>query len=239
MLNHPRNMRTVIGLCWFFLVVSACHQHSAIEYPTTYQNIPGLPHQYPQSWLLAHIDVETTGLIPGYHEMIDIGLVYTDLEGQILDSLFLRIQPRYPLRMDSGAYQVNNFNPQLWEELGALDAEQVVDSLRNFHNQLVGQQSVLLVAYNSYFDAAFLDHLFRDAHASWRELYYYFVMDIPSMAWSLGFRDLSGEEFRKLYQIKDEPHEGELHTGITGATKNVRIYQALIKHQTQALTPDH
>ena len=31
---------------------------------------------------LAHVDVETTGLDPDYHEMIDAGLIYTDLDGR-------------------------------------------------------------------------------------------------------------------------------------------------------------
>jgi len=46
------------------------------------------PHEAPGDWLLAHIDVETTGLIPGYHEMIDMGLVYTTLDGSMQDSFF-------------------------------------------------------------------------------------------------------------------------------------------------------
>ena len=233
-----RDVRSIICLWLMLLSVSACQRESSAEQSTPY-HIPGLPHQFPEAWLLAHVDVETTGLIPGYHEMIDIGVVYTDLQGQIMDSLFLRIQPKYPLRMDSGAYRVNNFNPQLWEELGALSVAQAVDSLREFHIQVAGEKTVLMVAYNSYFDAAFLDHLFREAQASWRELYYYFIMDIPSMAWSLGFRDLTGQEFMKLYQIQDEPQVAALHTGITGAMKNVRIYQALLKHhQANELSPD-
>ena len=35
------------------------------------------PNEAPDQWLLAHIDVETTGLLPGHHEMIDVGIVMT------------------------------------------------------------------------------------------------------------------------------------------------------------------
>jgi len=38
------------------------------------------PAEDPESWLLAFIDVETTGLVPGWHEMIDIGVVMTELD---------------------------------------------------------------------------------------------------------------------------------------------------------------
>jgi len=56
----------------------------------------GSPAAAPDDWALAFLDVETTGLVPGYHEMIDLGLVMTDLDGGVIDSLFIRIQPEHP-----------------------------------------------------------------------------------------------------------------------------------------------
>ncbi len=37
------------------------------------------PPENSGGWVLAHVDVETTGLDPAFHEMIDIGMIYTDL----------------------------------------------------------------------------------------------------------------------------------------------------------------
>jgi DNA polymerase III alpha subunit (gram-positive type) len=189
------------------------------------------PSEAPEDWLLAHIDLETTGLLPGFHEMIDIGLVYTDLDGQILDSLFLRIQPEHPERLSEGAFNVNAFDPQKWEDLGALSQTSALDSLFSFHNKTANKKHVMLIAYNSHFDSAFLDHLFRSANKTWRELYHYYILDIPSMAWALGYRDLTGSALMEKFGIKDEPHISHLHTGITGAMKNVRIYKALIQNK--------
>ena len=185
----------------------------------------------PENWLLAHIDVETTGLLPGYHEMIDIGLVMTDLQGNILDSLYLRIQPQHPEHLSLGAYQVNAFDPEKWRSLGALSHLAAVDSIMSFHKRVAGDKAVLMVAYNSQFDAAFLDHLFRSANQTWREMYHYYILDIPSMAWGLGLTDLNSAKLMELYNIKDEPHVAELHTGITGAMVNVRIYRALLRYK--------
>ena len=56
------------------------------------------PADAPDDWLLAFVDIETTGLIPGYHEMIDIGIVLTDLDGIEINSMFVRIQPEHPER---------------------------------------------------------------------------------------------------------------------------------------------
>ena len=189
------------------------------------------PSESPKRWLLAHVDVETTGLLPGYHEMIDIGIVMTTLDGLIIDSLFLRIQPTHPERLSPGAKAVNAYDAARWNQLGALSPSAAVDSITSFHQRVAANKHVLMVAYNSHFDAAFFDHLFRSASKTWRELYYYFILDIPSMAWGLGLQDLNSTWIMDRYQIEDEPHLAEQHTGITGAMVNVRIYRALLQYR--------
>jgi DNA polymerase III alpha subunit (gram-positive type) len=188
-----------------------------------------LPADAPSEWLLTFVDVETTGLVPGYHEMIDIGMVMTDVEGNEIDRLFLRIQPDHPERTSPGARAVNGFDPGRWRKLGAVSRSAAVERITAFHRRVAGSKSVLLVAFNSQFDAAFLDHLFRGEGETWRELYYYFVLDVPSMAWSLGLRQLEGSALARELGVDDEPHVAEDHTGITGAELNARIYRALAR----------
>jgi len=188
---------------------------------------PTTPAGAPDRWLLAHLDVETTGLVPAYHEMIDLGIVYTDLDGRVRESLFIRVMPEHPERVSEGARRVNAFDVAVWRAHGALTPRGAVDSLRRFHRRVAGDRAVMLVAFNSQFDTAFLDHLFRASGATWRELYHYFVLDIPSMAWALGYRDLTGGELARRLGVADEPRVADEHTGITGAMLNVRIYRAL------------
>lgn len=197
---------------------------SAVESATVSATTPA---SAPHDWLLAHLDVETTGLVPGFHEMIDLGLVLTDLEGRIIDSLFLRVMPTHPERISEGARRVNGFDVARWRQLGALSQSAAVDSLVSFHARAAAGRSVMLVAFNSQFDAAFLDHLFRSRGSTWRALYHYFVLDIPSMAWSLGHRQLTNSAIAAQLGVVDEPRVAEHHTGMTGAMLNVRIYQAL------------
>jgi DNA polymerase III alpha subunit (gram-positive type) len=185
-------------------------------------------------WLLAIVDVETTGLFAGYHEMIDLGLVMTDLDGRVVDSLFIHIQPEHPERLSEGARRVNGFDAAKWRQMHALTKTVAVDSIISFHRRVAGNKPVLLVAFNSQFDAAFLDHLFRSRGTTWRTLYHYFVLDIPSMAWALGYRDLTGAALAKRLGVADEPRVADEHTGITGAMLNVRIYQAL---RARGMTP--
>ncbi|MHB0961805.1 MAG: 3'-5' exonuclease [Gemmatimonadaceae bacterium] len=190
--------------------------------PTT-----SVPAAEPDKWLLAHLDVETTGLVAGYHEMIDAGFVITDLDGNVIDSLYIRIQPEHPERLSAGAAKVNGFDAGKWQQLGALTTNQAVDTIIAFNKHAAGDKHVLLVAFNSQFDAGFLDALMHRAGHSWRELFHYLVLDIPSMAWSLGYRDLTGAAIAKRLNLPDEPRVAEDHTGITGAMLNVRIYRAL------------
>lgn len=185
------------------------------------------PVSAPDQWLLAHLDIETTGLVPGYHEPIDFGIVYTDLDGRVRDSLFIRIMPNHPERISAGARRVNGFDTGLWRAQGAVAATVAVDSLVRFHERVASRRSVLLVAFNSQFDTAFLDHLFRAAGGTWRQLYHYFVLDIPSMAWAMGYRDLANGALARRLGLADEPRVAAEHTGITGAMLNARIYQAL------------
>ena len=186
------------------------------------------PIEAPDQWLLAFVDVETTGLTPGYHEMIDIGIVMTDLEGVKQGQLFLRLQPENPERTQEGARAVNAFDEEKWRKLGAMTSEQAVGRILEFHKDIVDDRSVMMVAYNSHFDAAFLDHLFRSTDHSWRELYHYFILDIPSMAWGLGLRQLTGQDLSKILDVEDEPHIAAEHTGLTGALLNARLYRALL-----------
>jgi len=194
---------------------------------------PASPADAPEDWLLAFVDVETTGLLPGYHEMIDIGMILTDVEGREIDRLFLRLQPQHPERTSEGARAVNAFEPDRWRELGALSPKDAVERIASFHHRAAGGRDVLLVAHNSHFDAAFLDHLFRGQGRTWRELYHYFVLDLPSMAWSLGLRHLDGSALTKALGIEDEPHVAADHTGITGAEVDVRVYRALRERQAR------
>lgn len=184
---------------------------------------------------MAHIDVETTGLVPGWHEMIDIGLVMTDLQGNVVDSLFVLVQPEHPERASAGAVAVNAFDAARWRERGALPPEQAVEQILAFHKRVAGDKHVLMVAYNSQFDTAFLDHLFRRGGHSWREMYYYFVLDIPSMLWGLGDTQLTADSVATRFGVEDEPHVAEYHTGITGAMVNVRLYRMLLQHRAEIL----
>jgi DNA polymerase III alpha subunit (gram-positive type) len=187
-----------------------------------------------ENWLLAFVDVETTGVTPGYHEMIDIGVIVADLQGQEIDRLFLRIMPEHPERTSEEAAAINGFSVERWQSLNAVSAEIAVERLIEFHASAAGTRRILMVAHNSQFDAAFVDFLLRSAGHRRDELYYYYVLDIPSMAWSLGLHQLHGQRLAEMLGIRDEPRTAMEHTGITGADLNLRVYRELLRYREES-----
>lgn len=193
------------------------------------------PAADPESWGLAIVDVETTGLDPAYHEMIDLGVIYTDLDGRELGRLFLRIMPGHPERIDPGAAAVNGFDETRWRELGAVSEADAVKALLEFHAAMNSanpatdgaDRTWLFTAYNAWFDRAFLDALLISQGSSMRELYNYFQLDLPSAAWGVGITNLKNAEVAAALGLTAETHDPLEHTGITGADWNLAVYRAL------------
>lgn len=52
-----------------------------------------------------------------------------------------------------------------------------------------------MLAMQAWFDIAFVDHMFRSCDRTWRALFHYHVIDIPSMLWGLGLPHLGKETF--------------------------------------------
>ncbi len=198
-----------------------------------------LPYGLETDWLIAFIDVETTGLQPGYHEMVDIGIVMTDLDGQELSSFFRRIMPVYPERAEQGALDCNGFSVERWLDAGAVSPNQAVADIIQFYRKAAGNgqkidKKVIFCAYNESFDYPFVDQLFRSSGQSLRRLHHY-TLDLPSIAWGCGIHLLHCKKLVNLLGVKEEPMASNgadpwEHTGLTGARKNVRIYRALLNY---------
>lgn len=185
------------------------------------------PNAAPENWALVHIDVETTGLDPAWHEMIDMGVIYTDLEGREMGRIYLRIMPGHPERLDPGAKAVNGFELDYWSKNGAVSEAEAVRQFKAYHQSILGARQGLLTAYNSWFDHAFLCALLKEHGAVWRELFHYHVLDVPSMAMGQGIDGVTGREVARALGLAPETSVPLDHTGMTGAEFNVAVYRAL------------
>lgn len=182
------------------------------------------PADAPEAWGLAVIDVETTGLDPAYHEMIDIGVIYADMEGNELGRFFARIMPPHPERIDDGARAVNGFSEQRWRELGAVDEAEAVRRFLAFHEATAQDRRFVFTAYNAQFDRNFVDALLNRHGGDFDDLYTYFLLDIPSMAWGQGMPNLDNAQVAAALGVADETRDPMQHTGATGAEWNLALF---------------
>ncbi len=98
---------------------------------------------------LAFIDIETTGLTAGYHQIIEIAIIREDLNG--IDVYHTRIKPNDIHRADKKALEINGYNDVEW-----IDAP--------FHYEVVEQiaeklNGCTLVGHNVKFDHEFIEDL--------------------------------------------------------------------------------
>lgn len=183
-------------------------------------------------WLIAFTDVETTGLNPGYHEVIDVGIVLTEPRtAEEVAHFHQRVMPEHPERTQAEAARCNGFSVEKWEEFDTLSAGETVEAIIDFYEENAAGKKVMMSAYRSSFDAAFLDHMFRDA-GKHTDMVHDYVLDLPSLAWGMGLNELHSSEITERLGLEDEPqyYNGEdawEHTGLTGARKNMRIFQHL------------
>jgi DNA polymerase III epsilon subunit-like protein len=177
---------------------------------------------------LAIIDVETTGLDPDVHEMIDLGAIYVDLEGRELGRFFIRIAPEHPERITPGARAVNGYDPLRWQALGAAEPSQAVAAFQAFHAHAAQGRTLIFTAFNVAFDQAFLTRLLAREGGSFRDLFFYHTLDLPSMAWGLGVTNPTSSALAAALGIPEETRDPLLHTGETGAAFNLSLYRALL-----------
>ena len=182
---------------------------------------------------MSFVDIETTGLKPGFHEAVDVGMVISSLKGAYHDEFHCRIMPHHPERAGDSIRQINGFTEQRWKELGAFSKADAVQKVQSFFREVTDGKNVLFCAYNESFDYPFLRHLFRDVDEEARELFDY-TLDLPSIAWGAGYYQLHGWKLTQALGVDEEPQGDDPdtdpveHTGLTGAKKNLRIYNALM-----------
>ncbi|MFW5661674.1 MAG: 3'-5' exonuclease [Oceanicaulis sp.] len=192
------------------------------------------PSEDPDGYVLAIVDVETTGLEPGHHEMIDIGAIYTDLDGNELGRFFVRIDPDHPERAGEIARGINGYDEARWAELGASGEAEAADAFLAFHRETTAGRTAIFTAYNAYFDRAFVDAwLAEEDRPRFRDLYTYFLIDLPSVAWGRGYRGLSGGEIAADLGIAPETDDPLQHTGESGAAWNLEFYRALMAAEAE------
>ena len=107
--------------------------------------------------IFAAIDLETTGLAPGWHEVLEIAIVPLTLDFTIdrcIPEFSCRVRAEHPDRIDPKAVAVNNLNPAEGKPLQEVEADLISWAEEN------GISAITPIAHNLAFDMAFMKAAF-------------------------------------------------------------------------------
>ncbi len=169
---------------------------------------------------LAITDIETTGDLPGIHEIIEIGLVVCDPNTfEILDTLNIKIKP---INLETAvpiALERNGYNEKDWEGAGTLEEAMKVYSEKT--------ADCIFYGYNVSFDWGFMQKAFIDTKVQNKMDYHRF--DVMSMA----YFELKDKMERVSLNVTSTtlgiPEEVSPHNALNGAMQAYLVLKKLMQ----------
>ena len=159
-----------------------------------------------QNLPLAFVDLETTGLNPHKHEIIEIGVVIARQTGnpeqalEVVEEFEIQVKPAHIELADPDALRVNQYHKRSWER-----AIPMADAAVILEQKLKG---CVFIAQNVVFDCSFLQSAFHKLGKSFDNVIYYQKMDIASIAFGAKYDDpklarYTLRELSEYFQVKN------------------------------------
>ena len=161
-------------------------------------------------------DVETTGLDPGFHEIIDIGAIMVDHDLNEIARIDVKIKPDHIYNASPEALAINGYTPEAW--VHAVPQPSAAHLFQSF------SATGILCAWNITFEYSFLTDLFAKTGVPNRMDYH--RIDIPSIAWMAlpRMKKFSMDAVGAYFCLMPEPKP---HRGIGGAEYELAILRCL------------
>ena len=157
---------------------------------------------------LAITDIETTGDIPGVHEIIEIGLVVCDPKTfQIYDKLNIKIKPQNIENAIPKALERNGYKSESW-----LRAVSLKEAMEIYAKKT---QNAVFYAYNVTFDWGFINQAFKQTGT--RDGMDFHRFDIMSMVFCKFNRELGSVSLDSASGLLGIPSEAMPHNALNGA----------------------
>lgn len=168
---------------------------------------------------LLFMDVETTGLDPLYHDIIDICLVETDREGKEIKRFSSKIVPSVNgiRRANPKALEVNGYSYEGWK-----NAKEVPDALNKINELWKEREKLIPVGWNTPFDISFIGEAFK--HLSRR--FYHHSLDLMSMYWGMIFDMPERPSLSKTYKEYFNREMKNAHTAEGDVNAYLDLYRA-------------
>ena len=169
---------------------------------------------------IAFVDLETTGLDPFKHEIIEIGLVIYDVEKGTLEELNFKIRPMNIAAAEPKALEVNGYTESGWKNALPLRAV-----LQEVSSRCSG---AYFLAYNATFDWSFLEAAYEKTRLPIP--CHYHRLCIMSMAWcKIPKVKVEGYSLKTVCVYLGIEPEPKVHRALNGAKKAFEVYMALSK----------
>jgi len=176
---------------------------------------------------LAFIDLETTGLDPERHEIIEMGVIIArqipqDGAGnklEVIEEFDLRVKPEHLETSDPESLKINGYNEMDW--VFAIDLSNAMEKLAE------KTEGAILVAQNVAFDWLFLEKAF--VKTGIKNKMDFHRLDLLSMAYAKLYQDERAQRFslRALCEYFDIKNE-KAHTALADIRAEFEIYKRLI-----------
>jgi DNA polymerase III alpha subunit (gram-positive type) len=171
---------------------------------------------------LCFIDVETTGSVIGYHEIIEIGVIRTPHDASsIVGEWERRLKPRFPERTSNYARNLTGYREDLWTP-----AE--TPSPQLWHDFVSFVTGAVPVCHNPSFDRAFITLAAADHQITELGLDYHWI-GTESLAWPIykagSTPKLSLGALCALLGLEVEPLP---HRALNGAKTCLEVYRGLM-----------
>lgn len=176
---------------------------------------------------LAFVDLETTGLDPEKHEIIEVGCLIAEQlprlgKGptlRIIDELNLRIKPEHLETAEPEALRLNGYNETDW--LFAVDLKSALEAL------VKKAAGAVMVGQNVSFDWTFLERGFERTGV--KHNFHYHKLDLLSMAFAKLYdaeavQRFSLEALADYFGLKNE----HAHTAASDIKVTFEIYKRLL-----------
>jgi DNA polymerase III epsilon subunit-like protein len=188
---------------------------------------------------MAAVDIETTGSVVGYHEIIQIAIVplTPDLDPWDKAPFYMDIRPDFPERAEPDAMRKNGL---VMEELMLCpDAIQVADCLEDYWNwiNLPVDKRLIPLTQNGFFDIPFIKHWLGDEafyrYFSWlgRDTMQYAISMNDEAAWKnhpIPFDAVGLKPLCKKFGVALDKH----HDALEDAIATGKIYRELMRYET-------
>ncbi len=170
---------------------------------------------------IAITDIETTGLDPMIHEIIEIGLLVLDQKTfEVTDRLDIKVRPEHIETAQASALTVNGYREEDWREAISLKEAMALYAEKT--------RGAIFCSHNVTFDWFFMHEAFRKTGVG--HALDYHRIDLFTLAWAkLRKSDLEHFTMNAVAQYLGLEKEPDPHRAMGGATLACEVYKRLMK----------